>query len=611
MNAGILDTVRSGLTGSWLTGPIFDKELRVSSRRKRNYALRFVYLLLGTVFLALTWIVMVKEMGRYRSAYSISRMAEAGMIITACIVWFQFFALQLVAVVMLSTAISDEVYHKTLAVLMTTPINSFQIVMGKLFSKLLQLLLLLGLSLPLLAIVRVLGGVPWEFLISSTCITLTAILFAASVSMFFSIHNRRAYVVILKTLFVGGVLYALIPFLLFVTYHKLINRRFEEEFLFTILHANPFGALSVRSAVMMNPPGRLPFFSWSLHCLIMLVGSGVVLGLCVWRVRKVALMQATGAAGQFISRRKARKAAKAAKSGESPTPNEPVTGRIRRVWGSGMLWKELQKPLARKRMKAILWGAAVAVVILITYAAVAVEEDLDDEGVHICYVCAYLGFAALGTMMLSASAITSEKESRCWGILMGSPVGEWEILGAKALGVLRRSLPFWLPLIFHVLIFSLIGFIHPVAILQLGMLSIYLLVFFTGTGLYFSARFKRTTTAVVMSFVLMATLWGVLPALGGFLDEGLRIRPFGSRYMTAAVFYSPNPVVQGATITDATADDRRKRKGLRYYWPDRSYKSRFNAHETNMRMLSYTGFYCLVGLLFAARAKTHFRRRIF
>ncbi len=34
------------------TGPIFHKELRVSSRRRRNYALRFMYLIVLLVFIA-------------------------------------------------------------------------------------------------------------------------------------------------------------------------------------------------------------------------------------------------------------------------------------------------------------------------------------------------------------------------------------------------------------------------------------------------------------------------------------------------------------------------------------------------------------------------------
>ncbi|MFH1717876.1 MAG: ABC transporter permease subunit, partial [Planctomycetota bacterium] len=173
-----------------LAGPLFDKELRVSSRRKRNYVLRSVYIIFLTFFVAVVWLGMVQYQGS--AAYQKSRMEVAGKTIITTIVTFQFIATQLIAIVMLSTSISDEIYHRTLGLLMTTPISSFHIVMGKLFSKLLQLILLLAISLPLLAIVRVFGGVPWGYLLSSLCITLTAVIFAGSLSLYFSIHNRRA-----------------------------------------------------------------------------------------------------------------------------------------------------------------------------------------------------------------------------------------------------------------------------------------------------------------------------------------------------------------------------------------------------------------------------------
>ncbi|MHC4155924.1 MAG: hypothetical protein ACYST6_13500 [Planctomycetota bacterium] len=124
------------LSLSWLTGPIFDKELRISSRRKRNYVLRSAYLVLLTVFLVLVWFRAVSYSGS--ALFRASRMAEAGQTVVTFIVWFQFCALQLVAAVMLSTAISDEIYSRTLGLLMTTPISSFQIVMGKLLSRLLH-----------------------------------------------------------------------------------------------------------------------------------------------------------------------------------------------------------------------------------------------------------------------------------------------------------------------------------------------------------------------------------------------------------------------------------------------------------------------------------------
>jgi len=200
-----INSVSRFLSFSWLTGPIFDKELRVSSRRKRNYTLRLIYVILLTFFITIVWLSMVKSEGS--SAYQKSRLALAGKTIVSTIVTFQFIATQVIAVIMLSTSISDEIYHRTLGLLMTTPIGSFQIVMGKLFSKLLQIILLLAISLPMLAIVRIFGGVPWNYVLSSLCITLTAVIFAGSLSLHFSINDRRAYVVIIKTVVTLGSLY--------------------------------------------------------------------------------------------------------------------------------------------------------------------------------------------------------------------------------------------------------------------------------------------------------------------------------------------------------------------------------------------------------------------
>ena len=185
MTAVLYNFILKVLSPLRLTGPIFDKELRVSSRRRRNYVVRFFYVVLLTVFLALVWI---EVMGRRGSAvYQISRMAETGQFVTIYLVWFQFCVTQLLAVILLSNSISDEIYNRTLGLLMTTPINSFQIVVGKLSSKLLQLFLLMAISLPLLAIIRVMGGVPWNYVISSLCINLTVIIFIGSLSLFFSI----------------------------------------------------------------------------------------------------------------------------------------------------------------------------------------------------------------------------------------------------------------------------------------------------------------------------------------------------------------------------------------------------------------------------------------
>jgi len=597
----------------WLTGPIFDKELRVSSRRRRNYVLRFAYVILLTIFIVIVWLSVVKFQGT--AAYQKSRMGIAGKTVITTIVTFQFVATQLIAIIMLSTSISDEIYHRTLGVLMTTPINSFQIVMGKLFSKLLQLILLLAISLPLLAIVRVFGGVPWDYVLSSLCITLTAIIFAGSLSLYFSINNRRAYVVIIKTVFTLGVLFAFIPTVigallaLLLRNYVFINsiQRLGIPILTGVFaHLNPFGAMSINTAIMMSPtmPAGTVFFYWPVHCVLMLGVSALLIALCVKVVRKVALRQAVGQL-ELSPKRKRRK-----QNGTLPPAGnvQELAGIVRPVKGPPVLWKELRAPMIQGAGgKNSIIGLAVTIFALfLTYAVCDKQKCLDEDFTHISYTLMFLLIGMVFNMVLSAACITSEKESRAWPILLATSMDDWQILLGKAIGVFRRCLPIWFLLAGHILLFVLVKYIHPVAIVHVFMLVAGIVVFLTGSGLYFSSRFKRTTSAVVTTFALAVVLWMVVPALLGIVSTINREdRVFGT-------YLSTNPVIQASTIMGGAGGERNAKTklfGLEYNWPPSRHSE--DIYSTTGILLVTMLIYISVGLLFAWRAKCRFRRNIF
>ena len=596
--------ISSGFGLTWLTGPIFDKELRVSARRQRNYVLRFVYLALLTILITLVWISVVEDTYYYSLAHRISQMSEAGKIIITSVIWFQFCMTMLIAVIMLSTSISDEIYHRTLGVLMTTPINSFQIVMGKLFSKLWQLIILMAISLPLLATIRVFGGVPWEFVIAGLCITLTGIIFTGAVSMYFSIRSRRAYGVILKTLFTGGILYAFLPFMFF----WLLEDTYSEMSLISIiLHANPFGAMVWITADMMSPGGSNPVFSWPLHCVIMLGGSALVLAACVRIVRKVALRQATGAAGVFTTRKQRRlQKNQAGRAGAE----EPSGGRIRRVVGSPIIWKELKTPLlSGGKMAAIIAILFTIAAMLITYFVCASERCLDEDDTQIVYVTLFVGLGILVTAVMSATTITTEKETRSWPILLATTLSDWEIILGKAVGVFRKCMPIWLLLAGHVVLFTFAGLIHPIVSLHLAMLVTWIVVFFAGSGLYFSACFRRTTTAVVMNIGLALTLWAILPGLLVLIME------IDGNHDKDAIEFAlcANPLAQAVVVTQATSGYKADKtlEELDYNWPDTFYMNNIGVKETTGRMLAWMFVYMVAGFVFACLAKHRLRRSIF
>jgi ABC-type transport system involved in multi-copper enzyme maturation permease subunit len=193
MNTATATKFFSFLSPTRITGPIFEKELRVASRRKRTYLLRVFYLLAITAFIGFVWSNIVNR--AFHNGYSVNvaaQMAEVGKMIITYIAWFQFYTMPTLAVILLSSSISSEIQGKTIGVLVSTPITSFQIVMGKMLSKLFQLILLMAISVPILSMVRVFGGVPWNYIISTFCVTLTLTIFAASLSLFLSIYIKKS-----------------------------------------------------------------------------------------------------------------------------------------------------------------------------------------------------------------------------------------------------------------------------------------------------------------------------------------------------------------------------------------------------------------------------------
>lgn len=608
---------------SRLTGPIFDKELRVSSRRRRNYVLRSAYVILLTFFIASVWMSVVQFQGT--TAYQKSRMALAGKTVVSTIVGFQFFATQLIAIIMLSTSISDEIYHRTLGPLMTTPISSFQIVMGKLLSKLLQLLLLLAISLPLLAVVRIFGGVPWLYVLSSLCITLTAVIFAGTLSLYFSIHNRRAYVVIIKTVVTVGGLFFFLPMVITAI---LSSRWFRGSgsfspqailpFVAFFLHLNPFAALSVNTGIMISPGGATRmflgmasganfFFYWPIHCVLMLGASAGLIALCVKVVRKVALRQATGQL-ELAPKRASASGRKRKRSSQQGSEAQENVGTIRRVDASPVLWKELRAPMIQGAEGTYsLIGLAITIAaLIITYGVCAKEKCLDEDFTHLSYVMMFVGIGSIFHMVLAATSITTEKETRAWPILLATSMDDWHILLGKAVGVFRRCLPIWLLLAGHVVAFVLVRYIHPVAILLLLLFVPGLIVFLTGAGIYFSARCKRTTSAVVATFALALVLWMIVPVLMGLAAATHRGEDLLERYMCA------HPAIQVSVLMDGAGgryNAHAKLSKLAFEWPAREYNGRI--WSTTKVLLVHTTIYISVGIFFAWRAKHRFRKKIF
>ena len=480
-----------------LTGPMFAKELVVSSRRRRNYVLRSLYLLVLTVFVAGAWrttTVIASAVG----SVQVSRMAEIGKTVTSTIIWFQFVTAQLIAVVMLSTSISDEIHSRTLGVLMTTPISSFQIVLGKLSSRLLQVLLLIGISFPLLSMIRVFGGVPWDYVVAGICMTLTAVIFAGSVSLLLSILDRGAAEVVIETAAICAVWWVMPGILLRYVWPQLMQSAVHR----IAVHADPFTVLITNTNELFSPSATGPGLSWLLNCAIMLAGSVFWLGLSTLLVRRAALRQIAGRTKWFEWGESRTNIQADARADESA-----AVASIRPVKGPPVVWKEMRVPVTKGRRLKVVISLAVALGIAATaYGFCIARACLHEKEIQIAFILAFLFLGLLRVVTLASSSITSEKESRMWPVLLTTTLTDSQIVFGKIIGSILRAWPFWAMIAGHIVVFTLIGFLHPVTILPMAIL-IAVSAWLTSTvSVFLSSCFKRTSVATTVAIVLFMVL---------------------------------------------------------------------------------------------------------
>jgi len=299
--------------------------------------------------------------------------------------------------------------------------------------------------------------------------------------------------------------------------------------------------------------------------------SACILTVSIVLVRKVALRQITGQLDLVFVRKKRR-----LKSNISGG-----TLRIRSVKNPPLFWKELRLPLLGRRKKTVLFCiAASLIILLLTYLFLWSEEALDDQWTHSAYAVIFLLLGMLFTLVIPATAITSEKESGSWPLLLTTTQSDWQIIWAKFFGVLRRVFPAWLFLFGHLILFTFLGLIHPLIFFLMTTLVIWLVVFLSSTGLYFSTLFKKTTTAVIMNFAFAAFLWAFVPFVIGLISS---LAEASDHFL--GWYLDFNPVVEAAVLMQIMSG----RDWFRITWP----QGPESVDETFIFMHAVLFTYCL------------------
>jgi len=486
----------------WWAGPILRKELCVTSRQRKYYLLRLAYVGLLCAVIFHFWHSIAAVGGGSTAVGQVARSGEVGKRVIVTIVWFQFVAAQVLAVVLLSDAISSEVRRRTLEGLLVTPIGAIQIVLGKLLSRLLQVILLLAISLPVLAVARVFGGVPWDYVVSGLCITLCVLVLAGSLSLYYSTWYPHPYRVVRAVTCWYLIFCSVeIPGLVFWLGSMPGRPPWSSDHFGLV---NPFAALLARTQVMLTGPvPRSAPAPLVWHCLILLAAAVTILVYAIRRLQGIAWNWSFGPDDESLREATDEpanpgKAMKLAFGGQE----------VRRVTDPPMVWKELSPPLFQARDQALLrigaWALGVPLALIV--AALGLIDSITYSILApVAWVVQWVFILRLG--VAAASSVAREKEAHTWPILLVTPLENNEIIWGKTQGAFRKNLSLLIPvLVLYSLAFLSArpgerGLLHQIfdagaPALHLAGMTLFLL----GAGFYAGLRCRTATAAMAYLF---------------------------------------------------------------------------------------------------------------
>jgi len=167
--------------------PIVKKDVKAQARSMKICWGVFAYeLILALVFfLAMAFI-------RQQSQYSINNIYSSMVWLYPVLAVTQFVILGVVVPVRTASSISGERERQTFDVMMTTSMTPFAVIMGKVFTAIVQSMLFVVASMPVMALSFVIGGVPWGYLFWFLGIALLVSFFSASIGILCSSLCKRS-----------------------------------------------------------------------------------------------------------------------------------------------------------------------------------------------------------------------------------------------------------------------------------------------------------------------------------------------------------------------------------------------------------------------------------
>ena len=480
-------------------GPALWRELLALARTPRFFVAR---LTLVATALMVCGVVVAHQPDRFVGLGDRTALAEGFFVV---LVWCQLVVLLLLTPSLVGGLVASERHNATLTLLLTTDLSAGEIVVGKLLSRLGALVAVSLATVPLVALVGLLGGIDYGRVALATAVTLTAVSALAAVGLWFSVRTRRTWVAVLQTYVAALLLWVGVPYLLLV--------------LVFLSRGVGIGGLAAAGAAVATISPALPLGLLTDNPVTTLAGGFLgdrrtaALTSVAWNL--LLTVAATAAAARAlrrplpVSRRQRRRRARLA-AGPARGPDRRALGRFREfwLWLNPLLYRaivvDVLDPEGRSARLQRLWGAFFVGVWLLFWWYGGHPAALPSFGTAAWLQAGMHLFAVVG-----GAAAVSRRGTHLDDLLLSSLSDRQIVVGALLTALLSVRPLAWLLTGFLAML-TLTGCCDAAFAASYLAVAAALLLFVTAGAVLLSVTHADTREAVGLA-LLAPLCWWVLP----------------------------------------------------------------------------------------------------
>jgi ABC-type Na+ efflux pump permease subunit len=416
-------------------GPIFMRELVTVPRRRGHFPTRMALLGLLTILGITLWQAVVG----FTNTATLGETARFGLMLFQVVVYVELVLLLFFAALSAASTVSQEKDRRTFVLLLLTEMHDYEIVLGKLLGSLLPLTAMLLTSVPLLALLLLLGGIDPSQVIQAAVVLATAAYAAGSLGGLIALWRERTYQSLALSVL------CLVLYICFAQAIGQIGPLFSDQVDWAIVQAW-FDPFLVMQSILAPPANGWPILPPAYGFALVMVGFFIVLNtlgilkLRKWNPSGEPIMQREGASVDP----EANLSPDELKQFRAQAHAAP--GTVRQVGKNPILWRETQT-LAYGRRPLLVKFAYGIVLALIVYFA---YSELYRAGGRAAYAAAYglVPVTVLSMLLIAAQAvtsITSERDGGALDILLVTDISPYEFVFGKIFGVIVNTWQFLLP----------------------------------------------------------------------------------------------------------------------------------------------------------------------